>query len=84
MTTPHTPNLDALDPFERAILDETLTALLRLHPITQPVAPVDDESEVSDEELAQAFADVYAAAAEPIDTTALAQAFGPLLPESFK
>ena len=40
MKTTHTPNLDALDPFERAILDETLTALLRLHPITPPVAPV--------------------------------------------
>lgn len=38
MATTNTPNLDALDPFERAILDETLTALLRLHPITPPVA----------------------------------------------
>lgn len=43
-------------------------------------APDDEPAD----ELAEAFRDVYAAAAEPIDTTALTQAFGPLLPETFK
>ena len=84
MKTTHTPNLDRLDPMAREIFGDVLTGLFRIHPIAPPVAPSDDEDEVSEDELAQAFRDVYAAAAAPIDTTALTQAFGPLLPENFK
>lgn len=83
MKTTHTPNLDRLDPMAREILGDVLTGLFRIHPIAPPVASGDDD-EVSEDELAEAFRDVYAAAAAPIDTTALTQAFGPLLPENFK
>ena len=43
MITTHTPNLDALDPVAREILGDTLRGLFRIHPITPPVAPTDDD-----------------------------------------